>query len=489
MPSSDTIIRNATIIDGTGGPRFAGDIAIAGDRITALGRLDGWKGAREIDASGLVASPGFIDAHTHDDRLLFADPQVKAKASQGVTTVVVGNCGISLAPFAAAGAAPPPPLDLIGSAADYKYRRYGEYLEDLDGSPAALNSLGMVGHSTLRVGVMDRLDRAATDKEIAVMRERALDSVADGAIGLSTGLFYAPANAAPTAEVAALCAPLAAMGALYVTHMRDEAEGIIGSLDETFAIGRDAHVPAIVSHHKCAGIKNHGRSPETLAHISAAMAHQPIGLDCYPYSASSTVLRPDMVARSSKVIVTWSKARPDFAGMELSEIARLMDCTDLEAVPKLQPAGAIYFQMSEDDMRRILAFPPTMVGSDGLPHDQHPHPRLWGTFPRVLGRYCREEKLFDLETAVHKMTGLTAKNFGIRNRGTLAVGAFADVTLFDPATVIDRADFAHPTEPSVGIVLTMVNGTPVWEKGRATGARPGRALRRGRDAGRSWSAA
>jgi N-acyl-D-amino-acid deacylase len=481
MPSCDTIIRNATIVDGTREPRFTGDLAIRGDRITALGRLEGWAAPREIDATGLVASPGFIDAHTHDDLLLLSDPAVKPKASQGVTTVIAGNCGVSLAPLITD--APPPPLDLIAAAKDFKYRRFAEYLEDLDAHPAALNAAFLVGHSTLRVGTMDRLDRPASDREIAAMRAVAVESVNDGAIGLSTGLYYAPANAAPTAEVIAICRPLQAMGALYVTHMRDETDGIIDSLDETFAIGREAGVPAMISHHKCTGTRNHGRSVETLPHIERAMARQRVALDCYPYAASSTVLRPDAVARSSKVIITWSKARPDFAGMDLAEIAALMGCDVAEAVPRLQPAGAIYFQMSEEDVRRILAFPPTMIGSDGAPHDAHPHPRLWGTFPRVLGHYCRDERLFDLETAIHKMTGLTARNFGLKDRGTLRPGAFADVTLFDPATIADRATFKEPTTPAAGIALVMVNGTTVWESGRATGALPGRVLRRGRDVG------
>jgi N-acyl-D-amino-acid deacylase len=481
MPRCDTLIRNAAVVDGTAAPRFAADLAIRGDRIAALGRLDGWSASREVDAGGLVAAPGFIDAHTHDDVLLLRDPAVQAKASQGVTTVITGNCGVSLAPLASPVL--PPPFDAIAAPADFKYRRFGEYLEDLEGHPAALNAACLVGHSTLRAGAMAALDRPADARELAAMRAAAVESVADGALGLSTGLYYAPASAAPTAEVIELCRPLQAMGALYVTHMRDETAHVMDSLDETFAIGRAAGLPAIVSHHKCAGLPNHGRSAETLPHIARAMAQQPVALDCYPYAASSTVLRADAVARSSRVIITWSKTRPDFAGMDLARIAELMGCGVAEAVPRLQPAGAIYFQMSEDDVRRILAFPATMIGSDGVPGDAHPHPRLWGTFPRVLGHYCREERLFDLETAVHKMTGLTARNFGLKDRGVLRPGAFADITLFDPATVIDRATFEAPTTPAAGISLVIVNGTPVWDRGRATGARPGRVLRRGRDAG------
>ena len=472
----DVLFRNATVIDGSGAPRREADVAVRGERIAALGRLDGWRGGTEIDASGRVLAPGFIDVHTHDDRLLLAEPEMTPKLSQGVTTVIGGNCGISLAPLVADRV--PPPLDLLDAGGAYRYGRFADYLEELAARPAALNAALLVGHSTLRVATMDRLERAATKAEIARMREIVADSLDAGAIGLSTGLYYAPANAAPTEEVIELCAPLRARGALYVTHMRDEADHLLESLEETFRIGREAGVPAFISHHKAAGVKNHGRTRESLPAIEAAMRAQPVALDAYPYAASSTVLRWDMALRASKTLVTWSKAHPELAGRTLDEIAQQMGCEPEQAAARLQPAGAVYFQMSEDDVRRVLAFAPTMIGSDGLPHDVHPHPRLWGTFPRVLGHYARDEGLFTLEQAVHKMTGLSARNFGLEGRGLIAVGAYADLTIFDAARIRDAATFEHPAAPAEGIELVMVNGEIAWRDGRPSGARAGRVLKR-----------
>jgi N-acyl-D-amino-acid deacylase len=260
--------------------------------------------------------------------------------------------------------------------------------------------------------------------------------------------------------------------------MRDEGDHVLDSLEETFRIGREAGAPVVISHHKAAGASNHGRTRETLPAIEAAMRTQSVGLDAYPYVASSTILRWDMAERAAKTLVTWSTPHPELAGRPLDEIAREMGCGAEEAALRLQPAGAVYFMMSEEDVRRVLAFPHTMIGSDGLPHDVHPHPRLWGTFPRVLGHYCREVGLFGLEQAVHKMTGLSARTFGLAGRGVLEPDAFADVTVFDPERVIDTATFERPATPAAGIALVLVNGKPVWRDGRATGARPGRVLRR-----------
>ena len=474
---TDWILRGGTVVDGTGAPRFRADVAIVGDRIAAVGDIARAQGAREVDAAGLVVAPGLIDVHTHDDRALFATPDMAAKASQGVTTVITGNCGISLAPLVPERALPPP-LDLIGDSDDYAYPRFADYLDALDGSPPAINAACLVGHSTLRVGTMPELDRPASAGEIARMRERLQEALDAGAIGMSSGLFYAPAYHAPSAELEALATVLRPAGAVYTTHMRDESEHVLESLDETFAAGRVAGVPVVISHHKTTGRANFGRTAETLPKIEAAMAGQEIGLDAYPYIAGSTVLRTQRIEEALKVLITWSKPAPEQAGRELADIARDWGVGIIEAAERLQPAGAIYFMMDEADVRRVLAFPPTMIGSDGLPHDTHPHPRLWGTFPRVLGHYCREVGLFDLETAVHKMTGLPAKRFGLNGRGLVAAGAYADLVVFDPETVIDRATFSEPTLPSVGIARVFVNGRPVWSEGRSTGERPGSALRR-----------
>ena len=474
----DLIIRNATIIDGTRAPRFEGDLGVRGGLIERIGRLDRAAADTEIDASGRIAAPGFIDAHTHDDRLLLSDPSMAPKASQGVTTVVAGNCGISLAHSPVKGASTPP-LDLLdGEGSWFRFPSFAAYREELAAKPPALNAACLVGHTTFRVAAMDRLDRAATPAERGKMRDMARESLASGAIGVSTGTAYAPAAQALTEELIEVCRPLTEFGGLYVTHMRNEDDRVIDAMEETFLIGRTLGVPVIISHHKCVGTRNHGRSPETLALVERAMRGQKVGLDCYPYIASSTVLRYDRLEQSTKILITWSKPHPEFSGLDLDEVARRLGMSRADAVEKIKPAGAIYFMLNEEDVQRILAFDETMIGSDGLPHDAKPHPRLWGTFPRVLGHYARDLKLFPLETAVYKMTGLTAAKFGLDRRGVLKEGNHADITIFDAATVIDAADFQHSTEPAKGIDTVIVNGEIVWRDGRATGARPGRLLTR-----------
>ena len=474
---TDWILRGGEVIDGSGRTRRRADVAITGDRIAEVGSVAKATSACEIDVSGKIVAPGFIDVHTHDDRALFATPEMAAKVSQGVTTVVTGNCGISLAPLLL-DKAPPPPLDLIGDIADYRYARFADYLAALDKSPAALNAACLIGHSTLRVGAMTALDRPAEKTELAQMGERLQEALDAGAFGLSSGLAYAPASHAPAAEIEALVGLLRPAGALYTTHMRNEADAVVQSLEESFAAGRAAGVPVVISHHKTVGRENFGRTVETLPLIAAAIARQEVGLDAYPYIASSTVLSAAQAARALKVLVTWSKSAPEQAGRELSAIAADWRISEQEAADRLQPAGAVYWMMDEADVQRVLGFEHTMIGSDGLPHDTHPHPRLWGAFPRVLGYYCRELGLFSLEEAVRRMTGLSAYRFGLAGRGILAPGGYADVTVFDPETVADRATFERPTIPAAGIEHVFVNGRPVWREGRPTGERPGRTLRR-----------
>ena len=474
----DLLIRNATIIDGTRAPRFQGDIGVRDGLIADVGELRNAGADREIDATGHIAAPGFIDVHTHDDRLLFSNPAMTPKVSQGVTTVIAGNCGISLAhtPAPRAGVITPP-LDLLDNEGSwFRFPSFGAYREELAAKPAAINAACLVGHTTFRVAVMDKLERPATQAEIAKMREMARESMASGALGVSTGTAYPPAASAPTEEIIEVCRPLTEFGGMYVTHMRNEDDQVTESIEETCAIGRSLNVPVVISHHKTVGIRNHGRSAETLALIEQRMREQPVCLDCYPYIASSTVLRYDRLAQSSRVIITWSKPHPEFSGVDLDEVARRLGVSQAAAVEMIKPAGAIYFMLDEKDVQRILAFDETMIGSDGLPHDAKPHPRLWGTFPRVLGHYARDLKLFTLETAVYKMTGLPAKKFGLTGRGVLQKGAHADITLFDAALVIDAADFKNSTEPAKGIATVIVNGEPVWSDGKPTGARPGRVL-------------
>jgi N-acyl-D-amino-acid deacylase len=311
------------------------------------------------------------------------------------------------------------------------------------------------------------------------MVELTREAMDAGATGISTGVFYAPGAAADVAEVVMLARVVAEAGGVYSTHIRDESVHVIDSLDEAFAAAAQAGVPVVISHHKCSGPANWGRSVETLAHIGRARGKQRIGMDAYPYIAGSTILRTEMVDGIIDIMVAWSTPHPQMSGRMLADIAREWGCTQVEACNRLQPGGAIYFQMREDDVQRVLKFEATMIGSDGLPHDQHPHPRLWGTFPRVLGRYSRDQGLFPLETAVHKMTGLSARQFNLAERGEIAVGNFADLVVFDPARVIDRATFDDPMQVSDGIDMVLVGGTITYRDRKSTGERAGRFLRRG----------
>jgi N-acyl-D-amino-acid deacylase len=382
------LLRGGTVIDGTGAPRFRADVRIEGERIVAIGAGLPVQGAEVIDAGGKIVAPGFIDVHTHDDQIVLAAPQMLPKVSQGVTTVVVGNCGISLAPLARASV--PPPLNLLGGGDAYVHATMAAYVEAVNAARPAVNVAALVGHSTLRVATMDDPYRAATPAEQARMVELLREGLGAGAAGLSSGVFYATGAAADVEELALLAGEAGAAGGVYTTHIRQEMDKVLDSLDEAFATARRGRVPLVVSHHKCAGPANWGRTVQTLAHIDAARRDQAIGLDCYPYIAGSTVLRTDLVDGVIDILVTWSEPHPEMTARSLASIAAEWGCSQVEACERLQPGGACYFQMREDDVQRVLRYPATMIGSDGLPHDQHPHPRLWGTFPRVLGHYSRD---------------------------------------------------------------------------------------------------
>jgi N-acyl-D-amino-acid deacylase len=372
---------------------------------------------------------------------------------------------------------PVPPLDLLGGADEFRFSSFDAYMRTLETDGVPVNAAPMVGHTTLRAAAMDDLDRPASDREIAAMQGLVRECVEAGAVGLSTGLFYGPAREAPREEVAALLEALSGSGAVYTTHMRDEGDHIVESLNESFDTAARSGVPLVVSHHKCSGRENFGRSRETLPMFDAARARQPVALDVYPYAASSTVLLDDYMKKAERIMIA-SEPHPEVSGRYLDEIAAEWGCEQGDAFQRLKPGGAIYFVMDEEDVRRILSYPYSMIGSDGLPHDRHPHPRLWGAFARVLGHYARDVGLFSLETAVHKMTGLSAEKFGLKGRGVISEGTYADLTLFDPASIIDRGTFEDPARPAAGIEMVMVNGKPVLDSGKPTGARPGRALRR-----------
>lgn len=475
----DLIIRNGTVFDGTGAPRFTADIGVSGERIAAVGDLGAATGDREVLADGLAVAPGFIDAHTHDDRAVLCGPEcMLCKMSQGVTTVVVGNCGISLSPVRMR-TRPVPPLDLLGDESWWTFGSFGEYAERLSRDPPPINVCALIGHMSLRVEAMNGdTERAATDREAASMERRLAEALSQGASGFSTGLYYPPNMMAPTDEVIAVAAALRHAGGLYVTHMRNEANDVVAAIEETLRIGRSVNVPVVISHHKCAMPENFGRSRETLPVIAAAAEKQRVDFDVYPYVAGSTVLIPDRLRDDVPVRVTWSVAHPEVAGRMLDDIAREWNTTQRETAERLLPAGAIMFQMDEADVRRIMSHKLAMIGSDGLPHDTFPHPRLWGTFPRVIGHYARDLGLFSMEDAVHKMTGHTANVFGLRDRGVIRAGAYADLVLFDPTTVRDAATFDEPTKPADGIVETWVNGRTAFVRGAAADAHAGRLVSR-----------
>lgn len=473
----DVILSGGLVIDGTNSKPYVADVGVRGDRIAAIGDLSGATAGHRTDISGLAVAPGFIDSHTHDDNLLLRKRAMEPKISQGVTTVITGNCGISLAPLL--HDSPPPPLDLLDLGGSYVFPTFADYLNALRETPPAVNCACLLGHSTLRAAVMPNLERNATPAEIERMHDLALEGMQAGAIGISTGTFYPPAAHATTEEIIEVCRPLSDHNGVYATHMRDEGDHIVEALNETFRIGKTLDVPVVISHHKLMGAQNFGRSTETLAIISEAMKEQEISLDAYPYIAGSTILKKDRAMLSSRTVITWCKPHPEFTGRDLDDIAKELGKDRWDAVDDLLPAGAIYFMMNEDDVQRIMAFPDTMIGSDGLPHDTHPHPRLWGTFPRVLGHYSRDLGLFPIETAVWKMTGLTANRFGLKDRGVIQPNAFADLVVFDLATVADAATFETPMEHSRGIHHVYVNGIKVWDgEDHFTGNFPGRVLAR-----------
>lgn len=477
MDTFDTLIRQATIVDGSGRASYVADLAIRGERIALLGDAGQARARRELDARGLVLAPGFIDVHTHDDTQVIRQPSMLPKLSQGVTTVIVGNCGISAAPVSLTGA-PPDPMNLLGPASAFRYPRFADYRLAVEAARPAVNVAALVGHTALRSNHLDRLDRPASPAEIAAMRRQLADSLDAGALGLSSGLAYASAASAPTDEVRQLTEELSRRRALYATHLRDEFDGILDALDEAFDIARHAGCTVIVSHLKCAGAGNWGRSGEVLASLEQAARRQPLGCDCYPYAASASTLDLNQVTGDFDILITWSEPHPEEAGQTLARIAQRWRLPLLEAARRLQPAGAVYHCMSEADVRRILAHPLTMVGSDGLPDDPRPHPRLWGTFPRVLGHYCREQRLLPLEQAVHKMTGLSAMRFGLGERGRIEPGFHADLVLFDPQTVSDTATFEQPRRAATGIHAVWVNGALSCLHGQAQTRRAGRFLPR-----------
>lgn len=477
MKTCDMILRGADVIDGTGVAARRMNVALDRGVICEVGPCAGWRTDREMDLSGLVLAPGFIDVHTHDDWAVLNTPEMPFKITQGVTTVVVGNCGISAAPFSPRSGLPAP-FDVIPGMADHDFPTVSAYARAVEAARPAVNVRLLVGHSALRAGAMaGDLDRPATGDEIERMGQALSRAIGEGAAGLSSGLDYPAALRAPADELIALARLLRGHeGRVYTTHMRDEGDDVIESVREALETGGRSGARLVISHHKCSGKANFGKSERTLAMIDAARRHQAVALDVYPYTACSTALIERFLPLADEIKVIWSTPHPEVAGRMLDDIAAAWGVSRDEATRRLHPAGAIYFDMDEGDLQRIMAHPAAMIGSDGLPGTQRPHPRLWGTFPRVLGRYVRELNLLSLPQAIHKMTGLSAGTFGLHDRGRIAPGCRADLVAFDAGAVADVADFDSPEQVSRGIVHVLVDGEMALEHGRQTAARAGRFL-------------
>ncbi len=424
---------------------------------------------------GYAVAPGFIDAHTHDDRIVLDAPEMLPKISQGVSTVVVGNCGISLAPVTFEGE-PPAPMNLLGDREAYEFPTFAAYSEALKRRKPAVNVVALIGHSALRLRTMKDITAKASSTEVAAMQALAREAMGHGAAGFSTGLFYPTNAAADRNEVAAVARVFSELGGVYATHMRDEMDHVLASIDETLKTSADADIPLVVSHHKCAGPRNWGKTKDTLKVLEAAAKSRSVNVDVYPYTAGSTNLRADLITDEYPIRITWSKPHPEATGRALADIAAEWNCDLHEAARRLDPAGAIYFQMDEADVRRVMCSPISMIGSDGLPHDQHPHPRLWGTFPRVIGHYARDLGLFTIEEAVHKMTGLTAQVFKLKDRGVIREGAFADLVIFEPTRINDLATYDQPMLQSDGIHQVYVNGRLSFTQQEGVTDRAGRLI-------------
>lgn len=471
MESLDLILAGGLVHDGTGTAPFRADIGISGDRICSVGDLSGCAAKARQDCAGLALAPGFIDSHTHDDGAVLAHPDCAAKLTQGVTTVVTGCCGLSLAPL-------PTPLAeglvfrLLGGQEAFRYSTFAAYAAAVEAAAPAVNVAAQVGHNTLRTAVMEDLSRAAHGSERAAMAHLLKEAVEAGAVALSFGTYYAPGQAAPTEELVELASCLPE-GMPSTHHVRDEYAGVLEAVQEALAVGRASRRPVVLSHHKTAGPANWGRTLETLGAVAAAKDVEAY-FDAYPYTAGSTLLDPDIID-GIEVLITWCEPHPEAGGQRLSQIALAWECTEREAVRRLQPAGAVYFQMREDDVERVLRHPRTMVGSDGLPMDPRPHPRLWGTFPRFLGRLCRDGGMLDLAEGIRRVTSLPASVYGLADRGVIRSGAYADLVVFNPDTFLDRATYETPLLPSAGLHAVYVNGQDAL-----AGARAGRFLRRGR---------
>ena len=502
-PPYDILILGGSIVDGSGAPAYEADIGIMANKIVEIGELDGSKARRTINARGLTVSPGFIDLHNHADRNILDHPDVENYLRQGVTTILAGNCGNS-------------PVD------------FTEYMTSIVDSGIALNLGLLIGHNAVRNGVMGNDDRAPTVDEQARMQELVKAAMDAGAFGMSTGLIYLPGAYSETDEVVALAKVVANEGGFYSSHIRNEFDEIVVAIEEAISVGRESGLPVHLSHFKIADNTMWGDSTVTLALVQAARkAGLDVTVDQYPYTAGSTGLanvlpkwaragsREDLQARFddpdtrakirnetidilngaraagdlSRITVASSASNPEYVGKTMAEVTRMNGLeptveNGADVAMEILYAGsgsAIYHMMVEEDVRRIMLAPFTSIASDGSAvtfGEDVPHLRNYGTFPRVLRKYVRDEGILSLEQAINKMTALPASRIGLETRGVLGEGMVADINIFDADTVSDNDDWANPHQYAEGFSYVIVQGIPVIEQGARTAARPGEMLKR-----------
>ncbi|HKY49964.1 MAG TPA: D-aminoacylase [Candidatus Limnocylindria bacterium] len=524
---TDLLIRGGLVVDGTGAPPTRADVAVTDGRITDVGDVAGRHATTMIDARDRVVAPGFIDIHSHSDNIAFVNDAFESALHMGVTLVVCGNCGSSSAPVSGLAAEE---LDSALAVLDARrtWSSFAEYAQACDDARPAINLCSFVGHGTLRKGVMGGAAQTPSRHELDAMKQLLAQAMDEGAIGMASGLIYPPSAYGTTDELAALCAVVQQKGGLYASHIRNEGERLIEAVEENLEIGRRSRVRVQLSHHKASGQKNWGRVKESTAKIEAARgAGLEVQADQYPYTASSTGLAvtisnwaheggrlamcerlKDPAVRErvrneyvetgrnwDRIVIARARRRPEYNGRAVADLAREagkdpLDWTCDALIEHDGDVQIVHHSMNEDDVRFVMAKPYVAIGSDSSANAPYgplsfgkPHPRSYGTFPRVLGRYARDERVITLEDAVRKMTSLTARHLRLSDRGEVRVGAWADLVVFDPARVGDTATYDDPHRYPEGIEHVIVNGGVALTAGETAPERHGRFLRLGADLG------
>jgi N-acyl-D-amino-acid deacylase len=524
----DLVIRGGTIYDGTGGSARRGEVCLRGERIAYIGDRHGDAAARILDVDGMAIAPGFIDVHSHYDALMLDAKPDQSCVVQGITTTIVGNCGFALAPVN------PVFRDLLitqaGSilgAKELPWNTFGEYLNAVEAAHPPVNVASLAGHNAIRVAAMGFEMRQARADELERMRVYLAEAMESGAVGLSTGLVYPPGTFANTSEIVELAKVANRYGGLYTSHVRNEANRLVEALEEAIQIGEESGAPVQISHCKASGSTNWGKGAALVRTIHAARRR---GLDVtgdqYPYLAGSTMLStllppwaheggvPELMRRLrseeirarmthdiehgvgdwwnpaknttwEQIVIASAARTPEIEGKSLAALAAAAGKTPVETLYDTLLENQctvlmIIFLMNEEDVRTIMRDPQIMVGTDALATGSKPHPRAFGTYPRLLGKYVREERVLELPEAIRKMSLFPAQKFGLKDRGVIREGAFADLVIFDANAVLDTATYNNPIQSPRGMPYIMVNGQMAVEDGRVTGARVGHVLRRGR---------